>query len=137
MHNPDSVNLATKRWSQFVFQVDLRRRQRQLCLLPMVLSGFPDRERCHRFVEALEASGVSLVEIVDPVSSGWAATTNATIRAAHQVALKHARAEDGPELASRFPGTLKVLYAGNLGLCSGRDSDDARIVESALLDNAR
>jgi tryptophan synthase alpha subunit len=111
---------STERWSRFRSRVITRRSNGQLCLLPMVLTGFPNRGLSDVYVDVLEQCGISLIEIVEPVAGGFAATTNTTIRDAHKTALAYARRADGPAVAARFSGTLKVIYAGNVS-----DSPDA------------
>jgi tryptophan synthase alpha subunit len=101
-------------WRAFCDYVYDRRSRKEVCLLPMILAGFPDRNRCFRYANLLQETGVQLVELVDPVLAGWASTTNNTIREAHRTASSHMLPGDCPELAKRFTGSLKIVYEGNI-----------------------
>jgi tryptophan synthase alpha subunit len=82
--------------------------------MPIVITGFPDRDGFRQYVDDLTDTGVRLVEIVDPVSWGWTHSTNEVIRDAHRAALRHALPDDGPNTAKRFIGSLKVIYEGSI-----------------------
>jgi tryptophan synthase alpha chain len=101
-------------WQRFRRQVEERKSRKQLSFLPMVLTGFPNPIEYRGYVDLLLDYDVKLAEVVEPVTDGWAATTNEAIRAAHRVATPYSRPGDGAALAARFVGTLRVVYTGNL-----------------------
>lgn len=111
---PSDDNHDRSRWDAFVSKVHEFRGARKLCLMPIVLAGYPTREASFEYVQILSSAGIDLIEVVDPIPSGFAATTNERIQRAHLTALPHAAESDGPLLAKGFTGSLKVLYRGNV-----------------------
>jgi tryptophan synthase alpha subunit len=83
--------------------------------MPIVLTGYPSREKYFSYLDLLEDAGVEFIEIVDPILDGFAATTNETIRSAHRTASTHFQPGDGALAAARFPASLKIVYAGSVG----------------------
>ena len=103
----------SKGWFRFRDTLFSYRERNRIALMPIAITGFPDRRGFADYIRLLEDLGVGFVEIVEPIETGWAATTNETIRSAHRKALAHAELTDGPQTASRFIGSLKVLYHGD------------------------
>jgi tryptophan synthase alpha subunit len=101
------------RWQAFCEVIGRNRKAKRTTLMPIAIAGYPSRDGYLRFIEVLSEAGIEVIEAVDPIMDGWAPTTNEIIRDAHKLAYAEVRPGDS-QLASRFAGSLKVVYPGNI-----------------------
>jgi tryptophan synthase alpha subunit len=112
---PPLTNSVAHLWERFSSLIEDGRAARTVAVMPIVLTGYPNRDRYLSYIDLLGDIGIQFIEVVDPIPDGWATTTNETIRSAHRTALTHFQPDDGARAAVQFPASLKIVYPGSAG----------------------